>query len=129
MIEKITKFLVLFTMSAILFSGCYYDKEDLLYPVGACDASAVTYATDIEPLLSNSCYGCHSNTQSQTAGAGISLEGHANLSSYVNTQADRLIGAVRQEPSYSPMPKGGSPLDACSIQKLQAWIDAGAPNN
>jgi len=50
MIEKITKFLVLFTMSAILFSGCYYDKEDLLYPVGACDASAVTYATDIAPI-------------------------------------------------------------------------------
>ena len=39
----------------------------------------------------------------------------------------RLLGAIKHEAGFSPMPKGGSKLDACSIAKVEAWIDDGYP--
>ncbi len=111
-------------------SSCYYDKEELLYPVEApCDTLRVEYKEEVELILSANCYGCHSNAQSQVAGAGISLEGHANLSSYVANNQARFFGAIKHEAGYSPMPKGGAQLEECEINKIEAWINEGAKNN
>lgn len=126
-----TSLLIFTLISVALFSdSCYYDKEELLYPdTLACDTLAMSYSSDIAPIFSTHCYGCHSNARSQSAGAGISLEGHANVSSYVSNNANRLLGAMRREPGFSPMPKGGAKLADCDINKISSWIDAGAKNN
>jgi len=133
MVLQITKsfafFSALFCLS-LLNSGCYYDKEELLYPdTLACDTTAVSYMNDIEPVINLSCYGCHSNDQSQVAGAGISLEGHSNFSSFTSQNTDRFLGAVKHEASYSPMPKGTAKLTECEISKLEAWFNDGRLNN
>jgi len=133
MVLQITKSFAL--LSTLLFlsllnPGCYYDKEELLYVDSvACDTLRVSYKEEIEPIINLSCYGCHSNDQSQVAGAGISLEGHSNFSSFTSQNTDRFLGAVKHEASYSPMPKGTAKLTECEISKLEAWFNDGRLNN
>jgi uncharacterized membrane protein len=116
-------------LTLVVLTSCYYDKEELLYPEGLCLDVNMSYSQDIEPLISARCYGCHSNTQSQTAGAGISLEGYTNFSAFAQSNTERLIGALKQDGSFSPMPKGGNPWTTCEIDQLQSWIDDGLQNN
>jgi mono/diheme cytochrome c family protein len=105
-------------------TGCYYDKEEILYPATACDTTAVTYSRSVVPVLSANCLGCHGGN---TPSAAIRLDTYAG----VKQQADngRLLGVVNHDPSYSPMPKGGTKLNTCNIAKIRKWIAAGSPNN
>lgn len=108
----------------VSLDSCYYDKADLLYPDSACDTSAVKYSTTVLPVLTSSCVSCHGGS---APSAGISLDNYAGVKMQVDN--GRLWGAVSHSPSYSPMPKNGSKLNTCSLQKIRKWIDAGAPNN
>jgi hypothetical protein len=40
-----------------------------------------------------------------------------------------IISASINHTNAFPMPKGGGKLDACSINKIDAWIKKGKPNN
>lgn len=118
------KFSILFIIGAVAISGCYYDKEDLLYG-GACDTTGVTYTQTITGLLKNyGCVSCHS---------GISPGGSINLETYtaVKTTATngKLYGSVTHASGFVPMPDGAASMTACDIKKIKAWIDAGAINN
>jgi hypothetical protein len=114
-----------FVLGALLVlatNGCYYDKEELLYPSNFCDTTAVTWTNDIEPLINAKCAtaGCHANGT-----VSPNLTGY----SAVKAQADngRLRArAINGVPSF--MPASGK-LPACDIAALDTWLDAGAPNN
>lgn len=122
---KISFLLVLGLFTGTLFmTGCYYDKEELLYPPTNCDTTGVTYSGTVLPLLQSNCLGCHNQAGGQ---GGIILEGHANTVIRVNDGS--LMGAISHASGYSPMPKSGQKLAACDIQRIQTWINAGAPNN
>lgn len=108
----------------ILTPGCYYDKEELLYPNSACDTSVVTYSTSVLPIISASCYNCHAGN---TPSGGIRLDNHAALLTQVNN--GKLLGAITHSPGYSPMPKNASKMNSCRIATIRKWIDDGAPNN
>ncbi len=115
---------ILFLVMAI---SCTYHNEEELYgnkPGDACNTENATYATDVLPVLQSNCYGCH---KSDFASGGVNLEGYDQVKIYVNN--GRLLGAINHLPGFSPMPKGGTKLPACDIEKIQKWIDAGAPNN
>lgn len=109
-----------------VFSGCYYDVDEQLYPPsGNCDTTGVTYSGTVASLLQgNGCTGCHS---------GSAPSGNISLSAYAGVQAmaqsGRLYGAISHAAGYAPMPQGGNKMNACAINKIKAWIDAGAPNN
>ncbi len=113
--------LILLLVSA---TGCYYDKEEILYPDSACDTSAVSYSTSVLPVLSANCNGCHGGA---TPSAGIRLD----LYTGVKQQADngRLLGSISHNPIFSPMPKNGNKLSDCNIAKVRKWIAGGALNN
>ncbi len=61
---------------AVCIAGCYYDKEDLVYPrqttttttTTPCDTTAVKYSVDIKNILSQNCYACHSGTAANGGG-------------------------------------------------------------
>jgi len=36
-----------------------------------------------------------------------------------------LMGSVKQDGTASNMPKGGSKISACEINKLEAWVNQG----
>ena len=109
-----------------ILTGCYYDIEEELYPPqGNCDTANTNYSVTVSSILQNyGCTGCHS-------GAGpsgnISLDGYANVRT--SALGGKLYGAINHDPGFSPMPQGGNKMSACNINKIKAWIDAGAPNN
>ncbi|HLN73020.1 MAG: hypothetical protein ACM3O8_01280 [Methylococcaceae bacterium] len=120
------------TLILILFvttlSNCYYDSEEKLYPVlsTSCDLENVTFAATIKPILQASCYTCHSNSNYVNQGSGIKLENYDDVKIQASS---RLMGSIKHEPGYIPMPNGGGKLPDCEINQIQKWIDNGMPNN
>jgi hypothetical protein len=74
--------------------------------------------------MTNYCTNCHGGN---SPSAIINLEGHTNVKTYVDN--GRLWGSMNHDNGYSAMPKGTGKLDACTLNKLLAWIHAGALNN
>lgn len=111
----------LILVSSIL-AGCYYDKEDELYPgTAVCETTNVTWAETVQPLIQARCAtsGCH-------VSGGL---GPGDFTQYVNVKAKVDDGRFQSEVIQAgSMPPSGRLAD-CDIQELQAWIDAGAPNN
>ena len=105
-------------------TGCYYDKEDILYPQSSCDTANVTYSSSVVPVLISNCTVCHGGN---TPSAGIKLDTYSDVKIQVTN--GRLWGAVSQAVSYSPMPKNGTKMSSCNLIKIKKWIDAGALNN
>lgn len=89
-----------------------------------CTTDSVSFSMDIQPLLQNSCIGCHS---------GSSASGNLDLSSFTEVQNvalnGRLFGAVSWQQGFSQMPQGGAQLSECNLNLIEAWITKGAPNN
>lgn len=107
-------------------SSCFYDKADLIYPQPTtCDTATVTYSGTVATILNSNCNGCHGGAAA--AGAGIKLDTYAGVSTWVTN--GRLLNSMLHNGQASPMPKGGSKLDACTINKVSSWITKGAPNN
>lgn len=122
---------ILVPICMLLLVGCYYDKEDQLYPQpstgggSGCDTTNLSYATDIEPIMSTNCAiagGCHDATAKSFG---------YDLSNYDGVKAAggiaRFLGAIKHESGISPMPKGRAKLGDCEISKVSAWINAGMP--
>ena len=121
--KKISAILLLSGM--IMLGSCYYDKEALLYPGGPCDTASVTYTSAVLPSLQTyGCIGCHSGA---SPSGNISLEGYANVKAAA--QNGKLYGSINHAAGYKPMPQGAGKMSDCIINKIKAWIDAGALNN
>lgn len=89
---------------------------------GGCTLANATYGAFVQPLIQAKCQGCHS---------GSNPQGSIKLSTYSEIKAVALSGKFYASLTRSAtwMPKGGAKLDDCSLQKIQAWIGAGAPEN
>ena len=120
------KSIVIIFCFAIVFSSCYRDVEEILYPSdGTCNTIEVTYASTVVSILqSNGCLGCHSGG---APSGNISLEGYNNVRTVA--QNGKLFGAINHSPGFAPMPLGGNKMSSCNINKIKAWIDAGFSNN
>lgn len=118
---------IILVVAVATFSGCYYDKEEILYPGGGtCDTTAAsTYSAVVLPILNTSCNNCHGGSAS--AGAGIILDTYAGVKAQVNN--GKLMGSINHSAGYSAMPKNGAKMSACNIAKINRWIAAGSLNN
>lgn len=121
--------IVLILFSIAIFSGCYYDSQEYMFPeIGSqCDTTNVTYSGTIAPMLSNYCLACHGNSTAASYGANIKLENYSDVLVRVND--GKLYGSISRASGYSPMPKNSAQLSDCMITSVKIWIDAGAPNN
>ena len=90
--------------------GCYYDVEEELYPNTGCDTLDVGYATTIAANFGN-----------------VTLEGHNNLKTYADN--GQLLGVIRHESGFPAMPQGAPQLVDCTIEKIEKWVNDGAPDN
>lgn len=116
-------FLVLSVMaSAFAFYACSKDSGTPTTPPPPPPPSGATasFATDINPVVSTKCTGCHSGN---FPSAGLSLTSHAVISANIGKIVNRIQGVG------SLMPQGGPALDAATINKFKAWQTAGVPNN
>ena len=119
------KLKLFFTIMIVALAGCYYDKEDLLYPAGNCDTSNSTFSAAVQPALQTyGCIGCHSGS---APSGNILLGSYADVKTYV--QNGKFYGSITHSSGYVAMPQGGNKMSTCDINKIKAWIDAGALNN
>ena len=122
---------------SVIISSCYNDKYDKLYPnipvtTVTCDTTTISYTTDIKPIIVASCYspgnGCHDAT-------GASVSSYDYQSSITVLQSNALAGWLVSDINFAPtrghnnMPKNGTQLSACDINKITRWVNEGAPNN
>ncbi|MFZ6052768.1 hypothetical protein [Halocola ammonii] len=122
MIKKFLPFSSLLFVA--LLSSCYYDNEEELYPFDNCNLpQEVSYAADVEPIISGSCAvsGCHI-----TGG-----EGNGVFDSYQSIKEKYDNGTFQNRvlqvgdmagPSYGN-------LSDCEVETLRKWVEQGAPNN
>lgn len=87
-----------------------------------CDTLDVSFATHIETIINTHCFGCHNDNNSL---GGLSLEGYDKVTAVAGD--GRLLGVVRHEAGYSPMPKNADQLPACKIRQIEIWIENGTP--
>jgi hypothetical protein len=87
-----------------------------------CDSTNVTYTVSINPIIQTWCIGCHSGSNPSH---GLSLETYDQVVACANS--NRLMGAIRHETGYSPMPNSGGTLSPCEIDLFQKWINLGEP--
>jgi hypothetical protein len=107
----------------VMISGCYYDNVTDLYPNG-CNVIDVSYSDNIVPILDANCLSCHNGVSQQ---GGVILEGYEEVLPYVDN--GKLLGSIRHDDGFEPMPLTGGKLSSCQIKKFESWIDAGALDN
>jgi len=114
-------------LTSIILSGlfainsCYYDKEDLLYPVTVdCATVNASYAANVSPLIISKCSyaGCHN---AGGAAGGLVLESY--------TQVANSAGGINQRCIIEKTMPPSNPLTPNEIAILTCWINAGTPNN
>lgn len=123
------KISLLIIVSALFLSitSCTNDKEEVLYKEenkGGCDTANVTYSGTVTTIFKNNCYVCHSGNSPL---GGIKLDAHNTTVIQVNN--GRLLGSIKHQNGFQAMPQGAAKLTDCQIQQIQAWVNAGAPNN
>jgi hypothetical protein len=124
MARLITKSVFTLLIGVTLLNSCYYDNEEYLYSSTPCD-STFTFASRIAPLVEQQCAsGCH---EGANPSAGLSLTTYDEIKSIVDNGG--FAGSLEGTNGYSIMPKGTAGLSACDKAAVNAWINAGAPNN
>jgi len=123
---KLISLSIIFIIAAFV-SSCYYDNEEALYPSynTLCDTANVTFSGTIKPVLLNNCLSCHSNSAAPSSGNNIRLEAYSDVRSQINA----VQGSINHTGNYSPMPKNGGKLKACSLNQFDIWIRLGILNN
>ena len=94
------------------------------YCSSVCDSTKFTYSADISKIMTVNCVSCH---QSGGTAQNLLLGNHADLKVYALN--GRLMGALKHQSGYLPMPNSTNFLSDCELKKIQKWIDNGAPNN
>lgn len=102
------------------FTGCSYDKEELLYP-GTVDCSSVnaSFTINVQPIIQASCAiaGCHDAASTNKGGPFTSYNLVKNKASIIKSQV--TSGAMPQ----------GATLSANQIKLISCWVNSGALNN
>jgi hypothetical protein len=98
-------------------------------PEEICDtAGVISYSAQVDPLLQANCVGCHNPS---LASGGVILSSYDQVAVYVTTLRNEipiLTGVINRQIGFEPMPPTFS-LDACSIRKIELWIEQGAEDN
>jgi len=95
-------------------------------------SSSLSYSGDIQPIFNDNCAtsGCHSSA-SKSGGLDLSAgNSYAQLSKsgsgYINTA--KPTSSVLSSKMRTDMPPSGK-LDACTLEKIEKWMEQGAKNN
>jgi hypothetical protein len=96
---------------------------------GGDNSSCVNYSSEIQPILSSNCIGCHPNS------GGLSLSSYADLMEGGNSGAiiisgDHINSYLWQRVNDGSMPPGSDPdLSTEQVNLIKQWINEGAQDN
>lgn len=111
-----------------------------LLAVGCAREEAVSFSTQVKPILDANCHSCHSEGGEGLAASGFSVETYEDVMKGTRfgpmvIPGDPLGSNMlvlmegRADPSIS-MPHGArKPLAKSDIETVRAWIEQGARNN
>jgi len=102
----------------VLLVACSKDDDD---DNTDCVIEDITYTNTMEGLFAGCTFsGCHD---------GNSING--SLASYDDAKLfvgfGRIVGALKHEAGFTPMPSGRAMWDDCMIMQLETWIADGTP--
>lgn len=114
------KFVLGLCLAVLFVTSC--DPEEPM--VDLCDDQGMTYTDDIKEIFDMTCAtsGCHDSNATMTIG---SLSNYDNAVAFV--AFGRILGSINQEDGFSAMPKVGSKLSDCNIDKITNWVNNGTP--
>jgi uncharacterized membrane protein len=87
---------------------------------GQCDTMNVKFSSFVALLVQNKCQGCHNSTLPL-------LTNYTQIKASV--QSGKFAGSINHTAGFSAMPQGSAKLPTCELNKINAWIKAGALNN
>jgi mono/diheme cytochrome c family protein len=119
------KFAIALIIAMAAIGGCKHDPTEMPAPDnggngggnGQCDTVNVTYNASVLPIFDQYCLDCHSGAAPQ---AGIDLTNYSMVA--LLAENGTLLGSLRHESGYSPMPQGVDKLSDCDIAKIEIWI-------
>jgi hypothetical protein len=140
-VKLITSSKIWYSMTAVvaialasLLSACSYtNSADTLTPCNL--PQTVSYQVDVLPILKQQCYRCHSADKYKVLSSStLNMEDFSSLKYYATPANGRnnisyLVGNIRHDSGFIPMPYDGGKLSDCEIATIQAWVDAGALSN
>lgn len=103
-------------------TACYYDNEVEQYGVVVCDTTDISYSADIWPIINSNCISCHAPGGEQEFSPFDTYDG---LKAYTFNR--EIVDRVYAN-GVNLMPPTGE-LSDCNKLKIEAWVNAGAPNN
>jgi hypothetical protein len=107
-----------------LAAGCTKTSQEALMDQKLCAKDTISFHEDIAPMLHSNCLPCHSASQ---ASGSIILETYDDISGLAGT--GYLLGVIKHDPGYLPMPNNGGQLSNCQIKAVETWINQGTKNN
>lgn len=109
-----------FLLFTTALSGCYFDKEEELYPNNNCNTASVSFSNHISTIITTKCAtaGCH-----VAGGISPNLSDYTAVSSNISRVKSRAIDARTMPPASAPK------LTDCEYQQLSVWINNGAKND
>jgi mono/diheme cytochrome c family protein len=119
------KKILLLILLAVTAASCYWENEETLFPAGECDTADVSYSKDIVQILSSNCYTCHSNANALNFGNGFTFEDYEDVAA----SSTRILGSIKHENGFNPMPRNREKLDSCQIMIFETWVNDGTPDN
>lgn len=124
LIIKFGKIIVIATLFFGLQS-CYNDNVEDLYPSSInCDTINVTFSGNVWPIINSNCTSCHSG---DFPSGNVLLSNYSEISNAANL--GKLLGTIRHEPGWSPMPKNKGSLPSCDIKQIEIWVKEGTLDN
>lgn len=107
----------------IVFTSCKHEPEEIIQPnpeppVDSCDTANISFAASVMPILQNNCFSCHSGT---SPSVGLDLSNYEQLAFVA--QNGSLLGSIRHDAGFSPMPQGLPKLSDCDIAIITKWIN------
>lgn len=108
---------------AIIFAACKTSKAPekkettAAKPAVDCGTMAVSYATDIKPILEQNCNGCHGKA------GGYNFADMADVTR--SAKNGSLLGTIKWDHGFPQMPARAAQLDATTISKVECWINNG----
>ncbi len=119
--------ILLIVCAGLAMNSCYYDElqERIIpeLPVDPDDPNYVEikFGTDIQPIFTNSCAGCHNASRNPDLRAGFAYT--AIVSQYVTA------GNAAGSPLYVKLEGGHQNVAAANLTLIKTWINQGAKNN
>jgi hypothetical protein len=105
---------------AIASTGCYNDKEELLYPGGTNCVGAANKFSNVNPIIQSKCAFSSSCHAAGTTNAGGPFTSYDLIKAKAST--------IKLQVQTGLMPQTGS-LTPTELQSIVCWVESGAPNN